>query len=280
MKSEFIAIHIYVPEESQDILIGLLSSLDFSGIEQSQDEMTIIFNTSDYTDEIETYIIEAAKNNQIACNILNKDIILDQNWNKEWEDSLEPIIVNDTIAITPEWKRDEVHHPLTIIINPQMAFGTGYHPTTRMVCRELQEWVEPHSNWMDAGCGSGVLGILASKLGAKDIFAFDNDEWSVENAKDNAKLNSIDNMKVEQADVFTLNLSPVHGIAANMYRNIILPNMTKFHAALNDSKGIMIVSGILAIDADEIIVSAIKHGFEHVKTLQEQDWVAITFRAL
>jgi ribosomal protein L11 methyltransferase len=242
--------------------------------------MTIIFNTSYYHDDFDRFILETAKNHDIECTILNKEIIQDQNWNKEWEDSLEPIIVNDTIAITPEWKKDEVHHPLTIIINPQMAFGTGYHPTTRMVCKELQEWVQPNSSWMDAGCGSGVLGILASKLGAKDIFAFDNDEWSVENAKDNSILNSIDNMHVEQADIFTLDLSPVDGIAANMYRNIILPNMTKFHEALIESKGIMIVSGILAIDADEIVQSAVKHGFEHLKTLKEQDWVAITFRAV
>ena len=280
MKSEFIAIQFFVPEEFQDILIGLLSNMEFSGIEQSQDMMTIIFNAFDYHDDFDRFILETAKNHDIECTILNKEIIQDQNWNKEWEDSLEPIIVNDTIAITPEWKKDEVHHPLTIIINPQMAFGTGYHPTTRMVCRELQEWVQPNSSWMDAGCGSGVLGILASKLGAKDIFAFDNDEWSVENAKDNSILNSIDNMRVEQADIFTLDLSPVDGIAANMYRNIILPNMTKFHEALIESKGIMIVSGILAIDADEIVQSAVKHGFEHLKTLKEQDWVAITFRAV
>ena len=280
MKSEFIAIHLAVPEELQEILIALISNLDFSGIEQSQDMMTIMFNTSNYHEDIDRFIIETAKKYYVPCRIVSMDIIQDQNWNKEWEDSLEPIIVNETIAITPEWKKHEVKHPITIIINPQMAFGTGYHPTTRMVCKELLEWVKLGETWIDAGCGTGVLAILASKLGAQDIFAFDNDEWSVENAKENALLNAVNDIRVEQADIFTLKLNTVHGIAANMYRNIILPNFQKFHDALIDNQGILILSGILAIDADEIILSAKKHGFEHIKTMQEQDWVAITLRAL
>jgi len=276
MKTEFISIALSVPEESQDLLIGLLSMMDFSGIEQSHDTMIILFNALDYHDDIEGYIIDLAKQYDIECSIINKVIIQDQNWNKEWEESLEPIIVNETIAITPEWKRSEVNHPITIIINPQMAFGTGYHPTTRMVCKELQKWVKPNSHWIDAGCGSGVLGILASKLGSTDIYAFDNDEWSVQNAKDNAQLNGIDTMRVEQADIFTLDIPSVHGIAANMYRNIILPNLTKFHDALIDEHGILILSGILAIDADEILHAAQQQGFKHVTTVQEMDWVAIT----
>lgn len=280
MKSEFISISLSVPEESQDLLIGLLANMDFSGIEQSQDIMTILFNTVDYHEELDRFIIEIAKQYDIECGIITKEIIQDQNWNKEWEESLEPVIVNETIAITPEWKRSQINHPITIIINPQMAFGTGYHPTTRMVCKELQEWVLPNSHWIDAGCGSGVLGILASKLGAQDVYAFDNDEWSVQNAKDNACLNAVEHMKVEQADIFTLEIPSVHGIAANMYRNIILPNLKKFHEALIAEHGILILSGILAIDADEIIQSAQKHGFTHIKTLQEMDWVAITLSAV
>ena len=280
MKTEFISIALSVPEESQDLLIGLLSMMDFSGIEQSHDTMIILFNALDYHDDIEGYIIDLAKQYDIECSIINKEIIQDQNWNKEWEESLEPIIVNETIAITPEWKRSEVNHPITIIINPQMAFGTGYHPTTRMVCKELQKWVKPNSHWIDAGCGSGVLGILASKLGSTDIYAFDNDEWSVQNAKDNAQLNGIDTMRVEQADIFTLDIPSVHGIAANMYRNIILPNLTKFHDALIDEHGILILSGILAIDADEILHAAQQQGFKHVTTVQEMDWVAITLSAV
>lgn len=279
MKSEFIAIHLSIPEELQDLLIALISNLEFSGIEQSQDMMTIMFNTTNYHEEIDRFILETAKSHDVECTIISKDIIQDQNWNKEWEDSLQPIFVNETIAITPEWKQSEVNHPITIIINPQMAFGTGYHPTTRMVCKELQEWVKPGDTWIDAGCGTGVLAILAAKLGARNIFAFDNDEWSVENAKDNAMLNDVNDIRVEQADIFTLHIDPVHGIAANMYRNLILPNLKKFHDALIDAHGILILSGILAIDADEIIQSAIKHGFEHIKTLHENDWVAITLRA-
>jgi len=276
----FIALSCSIPEEEQDLFLGCISGMHFTGIEQSNDSMTILFNEQDCPQDIEVLLQSIASNHSISYSILDRSIIQHQNWNKEWEDSLEPIIVSDRIAITPEWKKDEVHHPLTIIINPQMAFGTGYHPTTRMVCRELYKWVQPESTWIDAGCGSGVLAILTSKLRAKSVFAFDNDEWSVQNSIDNCLINDIVNVQVKQADIFTIELEEVDGIAANMYRNLIIPNFKKFYNALQASKGMLILSGILTMDADEIISTAISSRFEHICTNQEGDWVSITLKAI
>lgn len=276
----FLALSCAIPEEEQDLFIGCISDLNFSGIEQSYDTMTILFDEQDCPQDIEELLNLIAANHSISFSIIDRQIIKHQNWNKEWEESLEPIIVSDRIAITPEWKKDEVHHPLTIIINPQMAFGTGYHPTTRMVCRELQERVQPGTSWIDAGCGSGVLAILAAKLGAKSIYAFDNDEWSVQNAKDNCLLNSITHIHIEQADIFTVDLGKVDGIAANMYRNLIIPNLSRFHDALSESKGILILSGILSMDEAEIILAATSKRFKHIVTHQEGDWVSITLIAI
>jgi len=276
----FIALSCSIPEEEQDLFLGCISGMHFTGIEQSNDSMTILFNEQDCPQDIEVLLQSIASNHSISCSILDRSIIQHQNWNKEWEDSLEPIIVSDRIAITPEWKKQEVNHPLTIIINPQMAFGTGYHPTTRMVCRELYKWVQPESTWIDAGCGSGVLAILTSKLRAKSVFAFDNDEWSVQNSIDNCLINDIVNVQVKQADIFTIELEEVDGIAANMYRNLIIPNFKKFYNALQASKGMLILSGILTMDADEIISTAISSRFEHICTNQEGDWVSITLKAI
>ena len=279
MHDQYISLQFHVPEEHQDLLIALISELPFSGIEQSMDLISILFNQNDYDEQYVQLISDLCTHHSIDCIHRATEYIQDQNWNKDWEDSLEPIFVNERIAITPTWKLHEVHHPLTIVINPQMAFGTGYHPTTRMVCKELEDWVYPNSNWIDAGCGSGVLAILTAKLGAHSVFAFDNDEWSVQNAKDNALLNEVEHIVVSREDIFHVSLESVDGIAANMYRNLILPNLPKFYDALCNSKGVLILSGILAIDADEIIRSAITYGFKHIKTMQEQDWVAITLRA-
>ena len=277
---QYVSIICSIPEEHQDMFIGFISDVNFSGIEQSQDTMTIHFEEHSCPDDIQEHLNDIGISMQIPFSIVGIETIQQQNWNKEWEDSLDPIFVNDMIAITPEWKKDEVHHPLTIIINPQMAFGTGYHPTTRMVCRELQKWVKPNSSWIDAGCGSGVLAILTKKLGADSIYAFDNDEWSVQNTIDNCTINQVDTINVEQADIFTVELKEVDGIAANMYRNLIIPNFHKFHNSLKLSKGMLILSGILALDADEIIQVGINAGFQHVYTNQEGDWVAITMKAL
>ncbi|MFM7340115.1 MAG: 50S ribosomal protein L11 methyltransferase [Bacteroidota bacterium] len=276
----FLSITCSIPEEYQDLYIGCISEMNISGIEQSLDVIQILFDEHDCPLDIHEQLLEIAHRLSIPFSIVKTDTIHQQNWNKEWEDSLEPIFVNEMIAITPEWKKQEVNHPLTIIINPQMAFGTGYHPTTRMVCRELYKWVQPESTWIDAGCGSGVLAILTSKLRAKSVFAFDNDEWSVQNSIDNCLINDIVNVQVKQADIFTIELEEVDGIAANMYRNLIIPNFKKFYNALQASKGMLILSGILTMDADEIISTAISSRFEHICTNQEGDWVSITLKAI
>lgn len=279
MHSTFISLKCSIPEEFQDLFIGYISNMNFSGIEQSHDTMSILFEDIHYSQDIPSRLTELAETMSIPFEIISNDSIQHKNWNKEWEDSLEPVIVNDDIAITPEWKLHEVDKPITIIINPQMAFGTGYHPTTRMVCRELQRYVQSNSTWIDAGCGSGVLAILASKLGAQKVSAFDNDEWSVTNARENALLNNESDIDVFQADIFTVELDTADGIAANMYRNLIIPNLHKFYTSLSKNNGILIVSGILAMDAEEIRNEAINKRFTHIETQQEGDWVAIIFRA-
>jgi ribosomal protein L11 methyltransferase len=279
IKKHFYKITLTIPEEFQEMSSALLSDFPFTGIEDEFDEQS--FTIEDvYWDNgnIANQLLSILESTSIPVEIKDIMIIEDQNWNAIWEESLEPVQVNESIVITPIWKAHQIESPIKIIINPQMSFGTGYHATTRMVCRKLQEYVDANTHWIDAGCGSGVLAILAEKLGASYIYAFDNDEWSIANTKENIPLNNCTSITVEQVSIFNVDLPQVHGIAANLYRNLLIPNIHKFAKALEDSKGVLIMSGILRFDEQEIIDCAVQHNFIHISTEYEGDWTAITMR--
>lgn len=269
-----------VPEEEYDLAYAALMDFPFVGIEEKMDEMIVCFLKEDWTDEKRSELLELFKNYKVHAEIITETEVVEENWNEQWEKTIEPIVINERIVITPEWRQNDVSQPIKLVINPKMSFGTGYHPTTRMVCKLIEPLVKTGSSWIDAGTGTGILAILAAKLGAKDILAFDNDTWSVENSIENVELNAVaEKIDVQQADVFTIELPEVDGIAANLYRNLLIPSFKKFHASLLKSGGDLVVSGVLKYDVDEIIEAALKDGFTHVHTEREDEWAAIHFKA-
>ncbi|MBK9246902.1 MAG: 50S ribosomal protein L11 methyltransferase [Ignavibacteria bacterium] len=277
---KFINLHLSIPEEQFDLAYYALEKYPLIGVEECLDELIISFNQLDYSHELRDSVIAELTHSTIPVNVIKEDVIEDKNWNSEWEQSLAPVIVSERVAITPECKLKDVTQELTIIINPKMSFGTGYHPTTRMVCRLLEQNVTPNSTWIDAGMGTGVLAILAAKLGAQSVFAFDNDEWSVDNAQENIEVNKVvEVVKSSKADVFTVELPESDGICANLYRNLLIPNFPKLLSSLTKSHGCLIVSGILKYDIDEIIEAAETTGFIHQETIIENEWAAIRFSA-
>ena len=158
-----------------------------------------------------------------------------------------------------------------------MSFGTGYHATTRLASALLLDSVAKGEDWVDAGTGTGVLAILASKIGAKSVFAFDIDEWSVNNTIENIELNSVKNVTVDQSDLNTLQFSLYDGIVANIFANILIENMKKFSEAIK-TDGVFICTGILKYDKESVLDAAIDNGFELFEELNEDEWVAYKFR--
>ncbi len=278
-KQFFINVFIEIPEELFDLSYSVLNDQPIQGIEERTDSLLVSFREEDWTTEraeqIERELVELIP----QARIVKQERVEQQNWNASWEQSLEPIVISDRIVITPSWHAESQTHPICIIVDPKMSFGTGYHPTTRMTTRLLEEYVLPGSKWIDAGTGTGVLAIAAVKLGASSVFAFDNDEWSFENASENVERNAVqDCIEVRQADVFTLELPEANGIAANMYRNVLIPVFPKLHAALRAIGDPLIISGILQYDEDELILAARDSGFKHIRTEREDEWLAIVFQ--
>ena len=278
MATRYVLLTLSLPEEEMDLALGVLSGYPLIGIEQGTDEFTICFEQNDWQADYAETIVAEMIDMGLSVVFAGLKTEEDQNWNAEWEASIDPVIVNDRIVIVPEWRTAEFDHPLTLIITPKMSFGTGHHATTRMMCILMEKHVDVDDVWVDVGTGTGVLAILAAKLGATDVFAFDNNEWSIANSIENVTRNNVHNIvRVEHVELQDVALPSCNGLAANLYRHLVIPFASAFIRAVEPG-GTILVSGILKYDKDDVSAPFLSHGCTIVESLAETEWCAIAFR--
>ena len=202
----------------------------------------------------------------------------DKNWNEEWEKHFfEPIVVDSRCVIHSTFHKDYPKADFDIIINPQMAFGTGHHQTTRLIISYLLDINLQEKIVLDMGCGTSILAILASMRGAKQLTAIDIDEWCVNNSIDNLELNHIDNIKVFQGDASSLaSEGPFDIIIANINRNILLADMQHYVARMNQG-GEIYFSGFYESDLPMIQAEAERLGLRYLSHRTEKEWTAAQF---
>ncbi len=276
---KYINVTLNILEEDFEFAYGVLIDFDFIGIEERLDNIIVSFDKDKWNSSIKNDLIIKLKSILPYVEISKEELIEDRNWIEEWEKNIKPIRISDSIYITPEWRKDEIDVKFKIIINPKMSFGTGQHATTRLMAKFIEDICKPGQIWIDAGTGTGILAILAAKLGAKKIYAFDNDEWSYENAKENAILNSvIDKIEIKLSNIYEYEFPKSDVIVANMFFNLIVASLQKFYDSLFESKGILLVSGILVYDRDEVIKRSENIGFKLVTELREDEWCGFLFK--
>ena len=202
----------------------------------------------------------------------------DKNWNEEWEKHFfEPIVVDSRCVIHSTFHKDYPKADFDIIINPQMAFGTGHHQTTRLIISYLLDTDLKGKTVLDMGCGTSILAILASMRGAEKLTAIDIDEWCVNNSIDNLALNHINNIKVFQGDASSLaNEGPFDVIIANINRNILLADMQYYVARMNQG-GEIYFSGFYESDLPMIQAEAERLGLHYMSHRIEKEWTAAQF---
>lgn len=205
-----------------------------------------------------------------------------QNWNEEYEKEVfEPIrvegcIIYDAASEDAETLKEEA--PIAIAIDQQMAFGNGAHETTKMIVTELLSRDLNGKRFLDCGCGTGILSIVAKKCGASHVTAYDIDEWSVENTKHNAEINKVELLDILLGDVSVL--SHVDGvfdiIAANINRNILLADMPQIVETLSPD-GFLILSGFYEEDAVQLCEKASTLGLYEVGRKVTNNWTMLVF---
>lgn len=208
----------------------------------------------------------------------------DKDWNEEWEEQgFDPICVDDQVLIY-DAKHPELH-PTTspdhieIGIEAKLAFGTGNHETTRMIVSTLLNMNLYKMRVLDCGCGTGILGLVATKLGASEVVGYDIDEWSVENAKHNAQLNGVDNLEVYFGNASVINhISGVFDVVlANINRNILLEDMKSFRGVLNEG-GYMILSGFYEEDIPVLLEKAKEFGLYESGRRTDNNWACLVLK--
>jgi ribosomal protein L11 methyltransferase len=262
-----IKISIKATEEAQELLIASLSDLNATGFEQKEDELIAWFNAEDYN-EVEILPL-------LSSYSYETDTVKEQNWNEIWEKDFQPVIVDDFCAI-----RAHFHQPITavqyeIIITPKMSFGTGHHATTYMMIQQMKEIDFKNKSVFDFGTGTGILAILAEKLGANTVTAIDVDEWSIDNATENIDRNQCHNIQLYQSsnvpDSKTFDI-----ILANINKNVILQHLTSLINAISPN-GSILFSGLL-IDDERDIISACKGlPLSLLRKVSRGNWISLYF---
>lgn len=218
---------------------------------------------------------------QVTYNI---EEVPDQDWNQDWEDQgFEPIGVSDHLVIYDAKHTDMSMFAgddgvMRIFIEARNAFGTGTHQTTRMILRRLLGMDLTGKSVLDCGCGTGILGIVASRLGANRVLGYDIDEWSSENAKHNAALNGVDNLDVLLGDASVLDgvKEEFDVVIANINRNILLNDMTAFRSHLKTG-GRLILSGFYETDVPMLEQAAQSNGLTIIDVVTDGEWACAMF---
>ncbi len=208
---------------------------------------------------------------------VKSELIEDRNWNEEWEKNyFQPLVIADKCVIRAPFHKEFPHMDYEIVIEPNMAFGTGNHETTTMMLEFILQQDLSGKTVLDMGCGTGILSILASMKGAKKVTAIDIDEWSYDGTLGNTRLNKIFNIDVKLGDATLLGNQKFDLILANIQRNVLLNDMSKYNEVLNTG-GTLIMSGFYSEDMAAIKTKAESLGLTDAGFNQRNNWVAYAF---
>ena len=270
-------------QDVRDIIAALAAEVGFDSFTDEPDGLVgyceeDLFNKETLTEIIQSLPIPDVK---ISFEAAKAE---DKNWNEEWEKAgFDPIIIDDRCAIICKNMEEDATAtypqlekiPMKIAIDAQQAFGTGTHETTQMIVSLLLNQDLKEKRVLDCGCGTGILGIVAAKCGAKEVVSYDIDEWSVRNAEHNAELNGVE-LDVLEGDRRVL--SHVSGvfdvILANINRNIILEDIDEFVSVMTTESKI-ILSGFYEQDAEAILQKANELGLKENQRLLNHDWCCL-----
>ncbi len=267
----------FIPE----ILSGILWELEISGINEEVNCLKVFADENSRIDtEKISSLLQKLKNEKMLFSFnIEENILEEKNWNEEWERSVNVIEVSERIIIKPTFRNyDAKHGQIIISIDPKMSFGTGEHQTTKLVLRFLEKYVSKGAKVLDVGSGTAVLAIAAVKLGAASAIAVDNDEWCYKNGKENCELNNIsDKIDVRPGVIRDIAEKYFDLILANIQKNVLMEIAEELKDRLSRN-GILILSGLLASDEDDIKKEYEKLGLQMIDKNQMGEWIGLVFK--
>lgn len=257
-----------------DILTAFVGELPFDMFQETEAGFDAWMPASHEVQLVENELIELQSERVFQ---FEKEFHPSQNWNEIWETNFHPVIVEDWVGV-----RADFHEPISgvrheLVINPKMAFGTGHHETTWMCLHTMRDFDFSGKKVLDFGCGSGILGILALRLGATEVEAIDIEFESFLNTQENALKNSVQNLTARQGILENVEGSHFDFILANINRNVILDSAFQL-AGLCRPSGWLIASGFLKEDESIVVDVLWRIGFQLNAIHERGNWLCLVFQ--
>jgi ribosomal protein L11 methyltransferase len=251
----------------KDLIIGILSEEGYDGFEEEQHQL-------------HAYIRADLFDNANAESLLmphgitfSTEMVPVTNWNDEWEKNFQPVLLGEFCCIRASFHPARPLVKYDIIITPRMSFGTGHHATTYLMIQQMEHLIFKDKNVLDFGTGTGVLAILAEKLGSGSILAIDNDKWSIENAADNIMENGCSKIRIEESGIIS-STNQFDIILANINRNVLLDQMDSLSQHLKED-GVLLMSGLLGGDSTRIGAAAGASGLKIKEENEMNGWIVL-----
>ena len=264
-------------EVVNDVLSAVLGEVGFESFVEQEGGIAAYIQTALYDEEALKSSLDSFPLADTTLTYTYKEAE-DKDWNEEWEKNFfQPIVIGNRCVIHSTFHHDVPQAEYDIVINPQMAFGTGHHETTSLIIGELLEAGLQGKALLDMGCGTSILAILARMRGAAPCTAIDIDEWCVRNSLENIELNHVDSISVFQGDASILpDKGPFDVVIANINRNILLNDMKHYVARMNPGARLF-MSGFYTDDIPAIREEAERNGLRFVHHKEKNRWAAVQF---
>lgn len=263
-------------EIASEILAAELCELGFESFLDSEHGIKAYIPLKDYNEEAVEALLKQDNYQQFGIEFSTTEIE-QQNWNDEWEKNFfDPIVIDDQCVVYSSFHIDPPLAKYAILINPKMSFGTGHHETTSLMVSNMLKIDFAGKTVLDMGCGTGILGILASMKGAERVVGIDIDEWVYDNVLENIGLNKIGNMEVMIGDATSIQGQQYDIILANIIRNVLLEDISKYSLSMRKGS-LLVLSGFYLEDLPMIRQEAERNGLTYESHLEKNAWVGARF---
>jgi len=262
-----------------DLLAAELAEIGFESFVENEHGLNAYIPAKQYDENgfREKLVSFSLKYENFPGIICSHTYIKGENWNEEWEKNyFQPIVIGGACVVRSSFHTEIPTAKYDIVIDPKMAFGTGHHETTSLMIENILKADLTGKSLLDMGCGTAVLAILAAKRGANPVLAIDIDEWAYNNSLENIAINNEPQIEVKQGGAELLKNRHFDVILANINRNILLQDLSKYAACMQtDSK--LYMSGFYKEDIPAIDDEAQKHNLKRIDFNEKNRWVAVVY---
>ena len=265
--NNYIKISITCQGDDAEILIAFLGEMGYDGFEEIAGALLAYISMEQFNHDALAALL-SKKNFPFS-----RETIMERNWNEEWEKDFEPVVIGDFCAIRASFHKPVDRVQYDLVITPKMSFGTGHHATTRLMVNMMATTAFEGRSVLDFGTGTGILAILAEKLGARSVLGIDIDPWSISNAMENMDMNDCRAIHIEQND--HIPEGKKYGvILANINKHVILQHLNILSQQL-EMEGVLLISGFLSGDLDDIMHAVSDHALKITGKSGEEDWLCL-----